>query len=113
MAKADFDKRRRVGYFFPPLNALCQRPLTRCGCCSTRYGNGKVALTRQGCPRKSPSDSNAHSSRRHTPGQKALRLDQQLLTEHERSEAVRGKFATGAGSQVDNQRVLLVDDVMA
>jgi len=35
-----------------------------------------------------------------------------LLTELERWEAVRGAFATGAGSQVDNQRVILVDDVM-
>jgi predicted amidophosphoribosyltransferase len=35
-----------------------------------------------------------------------------LLTLHERWEAVRGAFATRAGSQVDNRRVLLVDDVM-
>jgi len=35
-----------------------------------------------------------------------------LLTERERWEAVRGAFATLPGSQVDNKRVLLVDDVM-
>ena len=35
-----------------------------------------------------------------------------LLTERERWEAVRGAFATRPGSQVDNKRVLLVDDVM-
>jgi ComF family protein len=35
-----------------------------------------------------------------------------LLTNRERWEAVRGAFATPPGSQVDNKRVLLVDDVM-
>ena len=35
-----------------------------------------------------------------------------LLTNRERWEAVRGAFATRPGSQVDNKRVLLVDDVM-
>jgi predicted amidophosphoribosyltransferase len=35
-----------------------------------------------------------------------------LLTNRERREAVRGAFATRPGSQVDNRRVLLVDDVM-
>ena len=38
--------------------------------------------------------------------------DKHLLTSNERWEAVRGAFATGPGSQVDKQRVLLVDDVM-
>ncbi len=36
-----------------------------------------------------------------------------LLTNRQRWEAVRGAFATRPGSQVDNKRVLLVDDVMA
>ena len=35
-----------------------------------------------------------------------------LLTNRERREALRGAFATRPGSQVDNKRVLLVDDVM-
>ena len=43
---------------------------------------------------------------------KRPRPDKHLLTSHERREAVRGAFATLAGSQVDNRRVLLVDDVM-
>ena len=37
---------------------------------------------------------------------------QQLLSYEERWESVRGAFATRPGSQVDNLRVLLVDDVM-
>jgi ComF family protein len=38
--------------------------------------------------------------------------DKHILTLRERWEAVRGAFATRPGSQVDNLRVLLVDDVM-
>ena len=38
--------------------------------------------------------------------------DKHLFTSNERWEAVRGAFATRPGSQVDKQRVLLVDDVM-
>ena len=37
--------------------------------------------------------------------------DKHLLSYEERWESVRGAFATRAGSQVDNLRVLLVDDV--
>ena len=37
--------------------------------------------------------------------------DKQLLSYEERWESVRGAFATRPGSQVDNLRVLLVDDV--
>jgi ComF family protein len=40
------------------------------------------------------------------------RPDKHILTMRERWEAVRGAFATRPGSQVDNQRVLLVDDVL-
>ena len=40
------------------------------------------------------------------------RPDEQLLSYEERWESVRGAFATRPGSQVDNLRVLLVDDVM-
>lgn len=40
------------------------------------------------------------------------RPDKRILTVNERWESVRGAFATAAGSQVDKQRVLLVDDVM-
>ena len=40
------------------------------------------------------------------------RPDKHILTLRERWEAVRGAFATRPGSQVDNLRVLLVDDVM-
>lgn len=40
------------------------------------------------------------------------RPDKLKLTLHERWETVRGAFATRPGSQVDNLRVLLVDDVM-
>jgi competence protein ComFC len=40
------------------------------------------------------------------------RPDKHLLTVSERWESVRGAFATRQGSQVDNLRVLLVDDVM-
>jgi ComF family protein len=40
------------------------------------------------------------------------RPDKHILTMRERWEAVRGAFATCPGSQVDNQCVLLVDDVM-
>jgi competence protein ComFC len=40
------------------------------------------------------------------------RPNKHILTIRERWEAVRGAFATRPGSQVDNLRVLLVDDVM-
>ncbi len=40
------------------------------------------------------------------------RPDKQVLTLEERWESVRGAFATRPGSQVDNLRVLLVDDVL-
>ena len=40
------------------------------------------------------------------------RPDKQTLSLEERWLSVRGAFATRPGSQVDNQRVLLVDDVM-
>jgi ComF family protein len=40
------------------------------------------------------------------------RPDKHLLSYEERWESVRGAFATHPGSQVDNLRVLLVDDVM-
>jgi ComF family protein len=40
------------------------------------------------------------------------RPDKHILTSRERWESVRGAFATRPGSQVDNLRVLLVDDVM-
>lgn len=40
------------------------------------------------------------------------RPDKQVLSFEERWESVRGAFATRSGSQVDNKRVLLVDDVM-
>jgi ComF family protein len=40
------------------------------------------------------------------------RPDKHLLSFEERGESVRGAFATRPGSQVDNLRVLLVDDVM-
>jgi ComF family protein len=40
------------------------------------------------------------------------RPNKHLLTSEERWESVRGAFATRPGSQVDNLRVLLVDDVM-
>jgi len=35
-----------------------------------------------------------------------------MLTSRERWESIRGAFATRPGTQVDNLRVLLVDDVM-
>ena len=40
------------------------------------------------------------------------RPDKPVLSLEERWESVRGAFATRPGSQVDNKRVLLVDDVM-
>ena len=40
------------------------------------------------------------------------RPDKQVLSLEERWESVRGAFATRPGSQVDNKRVLLVDDVL-
>jgi ComF family protein len=40
------------------------------------------------------------------------RPDKQVLSFEERWESVRGAFATRPGSQVDNLRVLLVDDVL-
>jgi ComF family protein len=40
------------------------------------------------------------------------RPDKHILTTEERWRIVRGAFATRPGSQVDNKRVLLVDDVM-
>lgn len=40
------------------------------------------------------------------------RPDKQVLSFKERWESVRGAFATRPGSQIDNKRVLLVDDVM-
>jgi ComF family protein len=40
------------------------------------------------------------------------RPDKHLLSLEERWESVRGAFATRPGSQVDNLRVLLVDDVL-
>jgi competence protein ComFC len=40
------------------------------------------------------------------------RPDKHILTLEERWESIRGAFATRPGSQIDNQRVLLVDDVM-
>ena len=38
--------------------------------------------------------------------------EKQILTFEERWESVRGAFATRPGSQVDNLRVLLLDDVL-
>ena len=40
------------------------------------------------------------------------RPDKHILSNEERWRIVRGAFATRPGSQVDNKRVLLVDDVM-
>jgi ComF family protein len=40
------------------------------------------------------------------------RPDKHILSLSERWESVRGAFATRSGSQVDNLRVLLIDDVM-
>ena len=40
------------------------------------------------------------------------RPDKQVLSLEERRESVRGAFATRPGSQVDSQRVLLIDDVL-
>jgi ComF family protein len=40
------------------------------------------------------------------------RPDKRILSLEERWESVRGAFATRPGSRVDNQRVLLVDDVL-
>ena len=40
------------------------------------------------------------------------RPDKRMLSLDERWESVRGAFATRPGSQVDNRRVLLVDDVL-
>jgi competence protein ComFC len=40
------------------------------------------------------------------------RPDKHILSLEERWESVRGAFATRPGSKVDNQRVLLVDDVL-
>jgi ComF family protein len=40
------------------------------------------------------------------------RPNKQVLSVEERWESVRGAFATRPGSQVDNRRVLLVDDVL-
>jgi competence protein ComFC len=40
------------------------------------------------------------------------RPDKQVLSLEERWESVRGAFATRPGSQIDNLRVLLVDDVL-
>ena len=40
------------------------------------------------------------------------RPEKQILTLEERWESVRGAFATHPGSQVDNLRVLLLDDVL-
>jgi ComF family protein len=40
------------------------------------------------------------------------RPDKRILTFEERWESVRGAFATRPGSQVDNLRVLLLDDVL-
>jgi predicted amidophosphoribosyltransferase len=40
------------------------------------------------------------------------RPDKHILSLSERWESVRGAFATRPGSQVDNLRVLLIDDVM-
>ena len=40
------------------------------------------------------------------------RPDKRVLSLQERWESVRGAFATRPGSKVDNQRVLLVDDVL-
>ena len=40
------------------------------------------------------------------------RPDKHILTLEERWDSVRGAFATRPGSQVDNLRVLLIDDVM-
>jgi ComF family protein len=41
-----------------------------------------------------------------------VRPEKQVLSLEERWESVRGAFATRPGSQVDNLRVLLVDDVL-
>jgi predicted amidophosphoribosyltransferase len=42
----------------------------------------------------------------------AAPISKPLLTLEERWESVRGAFATRPGSQVDNLRVLLIDDVL-
>jgi ComF family protein len=58
------------------------------------------------------------AKRLHLPHQSILltrtraRPEKRLLTLDERWDSVRGAFATRPGSQVDNRRVLLVDDVM-
>lgn len=41
-----------------------------------------------------------------------VRPDKRILTLEERWDSVRGAFATRPGSQVDNLRVLLIDDVL-
>jgi hypothetical protein len=48
---------------------------------------------------------------RRVAGQKTTAAGQAPATSRERRESVRGAFATHPGSQVDNRRVLLVDDV--
>ena len=58
------------------------------------------------------------AKRLHLPHQAVLlmrtraRPDKRILSFEERWESVRGAFATCPGSQVDNLRVLLVDDVL-
>ncbi|HEX4605403.1 MAG TPA: phosphoribosyltransferase family protein, partial [Candidatus Angelobacter sp.] len=69
-------------------------------------------LTRRNC---SANDSLGGSNSPHQGVllvRKRPRPEKHLLRSHERWEAVRGAFATRSGSQVDNRRVLLVDDVM-
>ncbi|HYL61188.1 MAG TPA: ComF family protein [Candidatus Methylomirabilis sp.] len=62
--------------------------------------------------------SKSLARRLHLPHQELLlvrtrpRPDKQILSLDERWASVRGAFATRPGSQVDNRRVLLVDDVM-
>ena len=81
-------------------------------CPCTRPGSRNEALIRRRCsPNGLPSPYNC-LTRAYCLVRKRPQLNKHLLTERERLEAVRGAFATRAGSRIDKKRVLLVDDVM-
>ena len=77
----------------------------------TRFGGENGGLTRRIAVKTSRQTAQTAASGILSV-RKRPRPDKHLLTSNERWEAVRGAFATRPGSQVDKQRVLLVDDVM-
>jgi Phosphoribosyl transferase domain len=79
----------------------------------TKFGTGNEALTKRSYFPNDWLNGSGFLTRAFCWSENALRPSKLSPTNRERWEAVRGAFATLPGSQVDNKRFLLVDDVMA